>query len=484
LLFDSDVAPSIRLVKFMHSISESGKDIRSYKKSLTREQLHAAGKALRDKIARSSHASSVRSANEQDTVDMLIESSKGRLTELVPIRYGRMMQSPFAFYRGAASIMAADLDRTPSSGILVQICGDCHLMNFGGFATPERRVIFDINDFDETHLGPWEWDVKRLATSIVIAGRNNRFGRAETRQAAVRCVQSYREHLKTYTEMHLLQMWYQRIDVDAILASMQSDKWKAWKKNIQDRTSKATSPSFDEHYIPKMVTTKSGKPQIKDSPPLIFHQSDYKNIKYHQIVTEAFSQYRKNLTDDRNALLDHYEIKDVAIKVVGIGSVGMLCAILLLMTADNDVLFLQVKEARASVLEPYAGKSNYSNHGQRVVTGQRLMQSASDIFLGWTRGPARDFYIRQLHDIKIKPRVEMFDTLAMGKYAEWCGWALARSHAKSGNAAMITGYLGNSNEFDEAIANFALAYADQNELDYQTFLKAIRAGKIEVNGEH
>jgi uncharacterized protein (DUF2252 family) len=233
-----------------------------------------------------------------------------------------------------------------------------------------------------------------------------------------------------------------------------------------------------------MVTTKSGKPQIKDSPPLIFHQSDYRKTKYHGIVTEAFRQYRKNLTDDRNALLDHYEIKDIAIKVVGIGSVGMLCAILLLMTADNDVLFLQVKEARASVLEPYVGKSNYSNCGQRMVAGQRLMQTASDIFLGWTRGPARDFYIRQLHDIKIKPRVEMFDTLAMSKYAEWCGWALARAHATSGNAAMITGYLGNSNEFDEAIASFALTYADQNELDCQSFLKAIRAGKIEINGEH
>lgn len=265
---------------------------------------------------------------------------------------------------------------------------------------------------------------------------------------------------------------------------MQSDKWKAWKKSIQDRISKASSSSFDEHYIPKMITTKSGKPQIKDSPPLIFHQSDYNKIKYHEIVTEAFRQYRKNLTEDRNALLDHYGIKDVAKKVVGIGSVGMLCAIMLLMTADNDVLFLQVKEARASVLEPYAGKSNYSNCGQRVVAGQRLMQSASDIFLGWTRGPARDFYIRQLHDIKIKPRVEMFDTLAMGKYAEWCGWALARAHAKSGNAAMITGYLGNSNEFDEAIASFALVYADQNELDYQTFLNAVRADRIKIDSEH
>ena len=390
------------------------------------------------------------------------------------------MQSPFAFYRGAAPIMSADLARIPTSGISVQACGDCHIMNFGGYATRERRIVFDINDFDETLPAPWEWDIKRLAVSFVIAGLHNGFKRAEARKGALHCVQSYREHMKTYAEKSFLNMWYERIDGEALIGSLQS---RTWKEMVQERITKASSRTVVEDDFPKLASVRNGKVRIKDNPPLIFHQSNMGMAEYILIIKKAFGRYRESLTDDLKVLLDRYEIKDVAWKVVGVGSVGTRCGIILMMAGDDDVLFLQVKEARLSVLEPYATKSVYPNHGQRVVAGQRLMQSASDMFLGWTEERGVHFYIRQLRDIKIKPRVEVFDAPMMMTYAEWCGWALARAHAKSGDAAMISGYLGNSGKFDEAIASFALAYADQNERDHQDFLKAIHAGKIEVYNE-
>jgi uncharacterized protein (DUF2252 family) len=386
-----------------------------------------------------------------------------------------MMQSPFAFYRGAAAIMAADLAITPTSGIRVQACGDCHLMNFGGFGTPERRIIFDINDFDETLPAPWEWDLKRLAVSFVLAGRNNRFKDAESRKAALRCIQSYHEHMHCYAEVGALEMWYQRMD--NMVACIKSRKWK---KIVQKQIAKASSRTVAEHDFPKLASVKNGKVRIKDNPPLIFHQTAVGAAKYDRLVKDAFRCYRETLPDDLKTLVDRYEVKDVAIKVVGVGSVGTRCAILLMMTGDNEPLFLQVKEVHESVLEPYAGKSAYSNYGQRVVVGQRLMQAASDMFLGWTEQSGRHFYVRQLRDIKIEPLVEIFDSRALVDYGEWCGWALARAHAKSGDAAMISGYLGNSSRFDDAVSNFAVAYADQNERDYQALLEAIRAGKVAV----
>src|SRR6476619_24124 len=450
---------------------------------MSREERLEVGKSLRADHPRASHAVLKAAENRRDSLNLLVEFSKGLLTQLIPIKYGRMMQSPFTFYRGAAAIMAADLAKTPTSGITVQCCGDCHLVNFGGFATPERRIIFDINDFDETLPGPWEWDIKRLATSFVIAGRDNKFTSSRSRKAALRCVQSYREHMHTYSKMSVLDVWYNRIDAKALLQTLQSNKWEKVKKRLQDRISEESSRTVEEYDFPKLTAFEAGNVQIKDNRPLIYHHALLDDLKYRQAVIDATNQYRNTLTDGHNALLDHYEIKDIAVKVVGIGSIGTFCAIALLMSPDNDVLFLQIKEARASVLESYLSKSLYSNHGQRVVAGQKLMQSASDIFLGWTKGPKRDFYIRQLKDIKIKARVEQFDEYAMTKYAEWCGWALARAHAKSGDSAVIHGYLGNSNEFDEAIASFAVTYADQNERDYKDFLKAIRAGKIEVDKE-
>jgi uncharacterized protein (DUF2252 family) len=450
------------------------------KGALTREERRAAGKALRDKLSRTSHADWKPHANRQDPIDLLIESCRGHLQQLIPIRYGRMIQSPFVFYRGAAAIMAADLANTPTSGIRVQACGDCHLLNFGGFATPERHIVFDINDFDETLPGPWEWDIKRLAVSIVIAGRHNGFRREEVREGAVRCVQSYREHMQTYAEMGVLGMWHERIDAESLISMMQS---KEWKEIVQKQIAKATSHTVLEDDFPKLASVKNGKVQIKDNPPLIFHQSSVGLAEFDKVVKEGFRRYRETLTDDLKELLDRYEIKDVAMKVVGVGSVGTRCAILLMMTADGDALFLQVKEARTSVLEPYTSKSVYQNCGQRVIAGLKLMQSASDMFLGWTEVLGRHYYIRQLRDIKIKPQVERFDAPRMVKYAEYCGWALARAHAKSGDAAMISGYLGNSSKFDEAIASFAVNYADQNERDHQALLKAVSAGKIEVYHE-
>jgi uncharacterized protein (DUF2252 family) len=451
------------------------KRVQSPKETLTREERIAAGKALRDKCPRRSHATWKAPSNRPDPIELLIQSSKDRIPNLVPIRYGRMMQSPFAFYRGAAAIMAADLALMPTSGIRVQTCGDCHLMNFGGFGTPERDIIFDINDFDETLPAPWEWDLKRLAASFVVAGRNNGFKEAESRKAALRCIQSYHEHMHSYADMGALEMWYQRMD--NMVASIKSRKWK---KIVQKQIAKAATRTVAEYDFPKLASVKDGKVRIKDNPPLIFHQRGVGTAEYDRLVKDAFHCYRETLPDDLKTLLDRYEVKDVAVKVVGVGSVGTRCAILLIMTGDGEPLFLQVKEVHESVLEPYAGKSVYSNYGQRVVAGQRLMQAASDMFLGWTEQLGRHFYVRQLRDIKIEPLVEIFDSRALADYGEWCGWALARAHAKSGDAATISGYLGNSSRFDDAVSNFAMAYADQNERDYQALLEAIRAGKIEV----
>jgi uncharacterized protein (DUF2252 family) len=445
----------------------------------SREERLAEGRALRDKTSRRSHASWKAPANRPDPVAILMDSNKGRLERLLPIRYGRMMQSPFAFYRGAAAIMASDLADTPASGLRVQACGDCHLMNFGGFATPERRIVFGINDFDETLPAPWEWDLKRLACSFVIAARHNGFAIRDARDIAASCARSYREHCATYAEMPVLERWYEPLDAEDLIGLLRSKKWK---KTLEKQVVKESSRSPLEHEFPKLAQVKDGKARIKDSPPLIYHlEPEVKH--FDRIVREAFRRYRSTLADDRKVLLDQFVLSDIAASVVGVGSVGTRCAIVLMMAGLNDPLFLQVKEARTSVLEPYAGKSVYASRGQRVVSGQRLMQVASDVFLGWTEDATRHFYIRQLRDVKIKPVVEVLDERAMSTYANWCGWALARSHAKSGDSTMTTGYLGRSRRFDDAIVSFAVAYADQNERDHQALLKAIRAGKVKVQQE-
>ncbi len=446
-----------------------------------REQLYTEGKAIRDSCPRASHADWKPPADRPDPIEILEASNKGRLPELIPVRYGRMIPSPFVFFRGAAAIMAADLAQTPATRIRVQVCGDAHLMNFGAFATPERRVIFDINDFDEALPAPWEWDVKRLATSFLIASRSNGFRESAARKTALCCVRSYRERMAEFAQMRTMEVWYARLDLERILPSIKDQEAQ---KRLERRVRKAEASDVLEVDFPKLVSLENGEPTIRDSPPLIYHLREQAGLEFGARVDDAFARYRESLPDERRVLLDRYQRKDLAMKVVGVGSVGTFCAVMLMMADVDDPLFLQVKEAGTSVLEPYAGKSIYANHGQRVVTGLRLMQSASDLFLGWTEGrEGRHFYVRQLHDVKIKLLVELFTLKVMVQYAEYCGWALARAHARAGQPALIAGYLGKGDQFDEAVADFATAYAEQNERDYKALVRAARQGRIEVHTE-
>ncbi|MFN9714135.1 MAG: DUF2252 domain-containing protein [Planctomycetota bacterium] len=444
----------------------------------THDELVAAGKSLRDKCPRQSHGIWQAPPARRNPLEHIHESNQGRLQQLIPIRHGRMLQSPFAFYRGAALNMAADLASTPVSGLRVQACGDCHLMNFGAYATPERRVIFDINDLDETLPAPWEWDVKRLATSLVLAGRNNGFREEDAREAALSCVRSYRERMAEYSKMTVLEIWYASIDVEKLIPTIQD---KDTRERTEKRLASARERNILEHEFPELATSEGLTPSIKESPPLIFHPREVGFEEHLTALRAAFDAYKNTLQEDRRLLLDRFKLMDFAIKVVGVGSVGTVCGIILLMAGEQDPLFLQVKQARASVLEPYAGRSQHANHGERIVHGYRMMQSASDLFLGWTEGRlGRHFYVRQLKDMKIKPLVELFTPNVMVQYAELCGWVLAHAHARSGPPAQISGYLGKSDKFDEAIADFSRAYADQCEQDYEVVVAAARKGEIEV----
>ena len=435
----------------------------------------AAGKALRDRVPRASHAEWKRNGERPDPLELLHAADADRMEELVPIRYGRMLQSPFALYRGAAGIMASDLAPTPATGIRVQACGDCHLMNFGGFATPERNIVFDINDFDETLPGPWEWDVKRLVASFVLAARAASLSDAKGRDAVFACSRAYRRSMRDFAEMNPLRAWYARLTSDELLAMVPP----ARRGPIRDRIDKAAKGIGSDMDFPKLAGMVSGQVAIRDVPPLIFHPEVSRAPDFKAVLGHIFAEYRQTLADDRRVLLDRYRVVDAAMKVVGVGSVGRRCWIALMMSAMNDPLFLQFKEAAASVLEPYAGKSVYPHHGQRAVMGQRLMQPASDLFLGWVTAPnGRHFYVRQLRDAKIKPMVETFDAQLLTVYAQACGMVLARAHAKSGDAAMISGYLGRSEQFDEAMAAFAVSSADQAERDYAALKAAVRQGKV------
>ena len=440
------------------------------------DKRYAAGKALRHRVPRERHGGWTPSRNRRDPVQLVIESSRGRIPELIPIRYGRMMVSPFTFYRGTANIMAADLAHTPVSGLHAQLCGDAHLLNFGGFATPERNLILDINDFDETLPGPWEWDLKRLATSFVFAARSNGFSAADQREAALTCVRSYREHMAEYANMSVLEIWYTLLQLSDTLASLHD---KAARRRLKRQVEKAQTRSLAEHHFPTMAEARGGRYVIKDAPPLIYHHPQIDASR--EALERGVARYRESLSAERRTLLDRYQVMDFALKVVGVGSVGTLCAVALTMAAGDDWLFLQIKEAGPSVLEAHLGKSKYANHGQRVVVGQHLMQTASDVFLGWTQGQAgRHFYVRQLRDMKIKPRVELFNPAVMFDYAMLCGWTLACAHARSGDPAMMAGYMGKSDVFDNAVAAFSKVYADQAEQDHAAFEEAIRQGRIEV----
>jgi uncharacterized protein (DUF2252 family) len=431
------------------------------------------GRALRAKFPRQRHATWKAPAHRRDPIEILIEQGKARLQDLLPLRYSRMKDSPFAFLRGAAAIMASDLATSPSSGLVVQSGGDCHCLNFGGFATPERRLVFDINDFDETAVAPWEWDLKRLATSFAVAtldklDKENRF------EIAALAAASYRKTMAKLAETPVLDAWYEALDVE--------DQRSAEAFGVSDRVLKKADAALKHAVEIHAVGHRPGPaPQIKDAPPLVYHPKTAQAAKFRSRVEGTLAHYRASLIPERRTLLDRYKLADAAYKVVGVGSVGTRCGIMLMVSGDGEVLYLQFKEAMASVLEAYTGASPYSHHGERVVRGQRLLQAASDILLGFGTGPTgRHIYVRQLRDAKIKPQLEFMGRKQFRRYAMTCGDVLARAHARTADAVVLSAYLGKGTSFDEAIAAFAASYAEQAEQDYQALQKAIKTGRLPV----
>jgi uncharacterized protein (DUF2252 family) len=443
----------------------------------------AVGKTLRRRTARGAQGVWKPPAKRADPVGLLVESSTGRVESLLPIRYGRMMASPFTFYRGSAAIMASDLAHTPSTGLNVQACGDCHLLNFGGFATSERRLIFDINDFDETCAAPWEWDLKRLTASFVIAGRANGFAAANCREAAWTAAHSYRLQMASCAQMRVLEVWYDAIDLEEIIHNMADQQLRRF---YTKKLEAASAQSAHEKEFAKLAFASGERPRIIDQPPLIFHTRDDRDVEFRKQIEDMTASYLESLSPDKHVLLERHHLVDTAFKVVGVGSVGTFCGIALLMSGGGDPLFLQFKQANRSVLEPYAGASPYQHAGQRVVVGQRLMQAGGDTFLGWATGAGaqhRHFFIRQLSDVKIKPVVEIMKPANLTSYAHLCGRALARAHARSGDAAVLSGYMGQSTAIEDALADFSEAYADQNERDHAALVAAVRKGDIEARTE-
>ncbi len=445
----------------------------------------AAGKAARSEVRRSSHAAWEQPDGRADPVAILERQAASRVPELVPIRYGRMSASPFAFFRGAAAVMAADLATMPVSGLRVQACGDAHLSNFGAFAAPDRRLVFDLNDFDESLPGPWEWDVKRLAASFAIAGRENGFKRAERAAAVLSAARSYREAMRDFASQRNLDVWYARLDVESVMGEIDAEP----KLTKQVRRGVAKAQGKDSlKAVEKLTHLVNGELRIRSEPPLIVPAEELMAVDetrdLEQFLLEVLDAYRASLPGDRQHLLDGYRFRHLARKVVGVGSVGTRAWVVLLTGADDgDPLFLQAKEAEASVLEPYAGASRFKNHGRRVVEGQRLMQAASDIFLGWCPavgldGRQRDFYVRQLWDWKRSVEIERLTPHGLELYARICGWTLARAHARSGDRIEIASYLGGGDAFDRAIAEFSERYADQSERDHAALVAAIDSGRI------
>jgi uncharacterized protein (DUF2252 family) len=450
---------------------------------LSPQERRAQGSALREAVPREAQGGWKPPKKRRDPVEVLTASNEGRMPELVPIRFGRMLQSPFTFYRGSAAIMAADLASTPNSGLRVQACGDAHLLNFGGFATPERKVVFDVNDLDETLPAPWEWDLKRLAASVVIAAQYLQLHESEAARAATATARAYRERMVEYSSMRALDVWYDSIPLERVMAEMSGRNAKL-RKLAAKRLERAHQQSAVENVFLKLAEYHGALPKIKDNPPLIFHLTEEQAPGLRTQYQEALAMYRESLPEHVRVLFDRFHLCDLAVKVVGVGSVGTQCLVALFMAADNDPLFLQIKEARASVLEPYAGASLHANHGQRVVAGQRLMQAASDMFLGWTTGvKGGHYYFRQLRDVKISAIVEGWDVDRLTIYGRLCAAALARAHARSGDAALIAGYMGSSAVFDDAICEFAIEYSDQNQRDYRAFVKAVREGRLEAQVE-
>ena len=437
------------------------------------------------------HGSEAFGDQRTDPLDLLEAQAKTRVPELVPIRYGRMLVSPFTFYRGAAKIMAADLATTPNSGLQVQCCGDAHLSNFGLFASPERRLVFDINDFDETLPGPWEWDVKRLAVSMLVAAQDNGYSARQQEQIVLQTVERYRATMREFAAASNLVVWYAHLDVETVMARYASQFQRRAVKRTEKTIAKARTRDSMSALAKLTQVGDGGRPEIVDQSPLIVPIRRLVSGRSQEEMLDELRTlmriYRDTLEHDRRMLLEQFELVDFARKVVGVGSVGTRAWIGLLFGRDNtDPLFLQMKEAEASVLEEYLGESEFDNHGQRVVAGQRLMQATSDIFLGWVHQPkgldgqARDFYGRQLRDWKGSAEIEQMVPEGMGVYGELCGWTLARAHARSGDRIAIASYLGNGNTFDRAVLEFSKAYAEQNQRDYQRLADAAASGRIDA----
>ena len=446
----------------------------------------ARGKAERAEVPRSVHGEWVASSARRDPVELLEEQAASRVPELVPIRYGRMLVSPFTFYRGAAYLMAADLAGSQRTGLRVQLCGDAHLSNFGAFAAPDRRIVFDVNDFDETLPGPFEWDLKRLVASFAVAGRDLAFDAGQRRAVNLTVTRAYREAMRDLASMKTFDLWYSRVDAEALIAQFQSVA-SAKRRKLMEKNAAKTRAKDSLRAFSKLTTVVDGEPRIVGDPPLIVPIEDLSDGR----DIEAFARgvirgYRRSLQGDRKHLLERFRYVHAARKVVGVGSVGTRAWIILMLGRDNeDPLFLQLKESQPSVLEPFLGKSQYANHGQRVVEGQRLMQAASDVMLGWDRiaspdGAKLDFYMRQLWDNKGSAIIEGMKPRELAGYAEICGQTLARGHARSGDAVTISAYLGSGDAMDKALADFAELCADQNELDYAALSAAVKTGSVKA----
>ncbi|HEX6460817.1 MAG TPA: DUF2252 domain-containing protein [Thermoleophilaceae bacterium] len=447
------------------------------------------GRAARRETSRSSHAEWSAPSDRRDPIELLEQQGKTRLPELLPIRYGRMAASAFAFYRGGAYIMSADLAHTPTSGLRAQLCGDAHLSNFGGFASPERELLFDLNDFDETLPGPWEWDVKRLVASIAVAGRDRGFSAKQRRTILEGTVRGYRETMQEVAQLGELAIWYLRVDVSMLQQRLGAEATAQQARRFEKQIAKARRKDSTRAFT-KLASTSDGDPKIISDPPLIVPIRELvppdEAAEIASGMAGLIDAYRKSLPDYRRKLLDRYRFADIGRKVVGVGSVGTRAWVILMIGRDSgDPLFLQAKEARPSVLEPFVGRSEFGNQGKRVVEGQRLMQAASDVFLGWLRatgidGKRRDFYLRQLWDWKTSADIETMLPSGMAMYGQICGATLARAHARSGDSIAIAAYLGRGDSFDRALCEFAEAYADQNEQDHRLLLEAIESGRLEA----
>ena len=455
---------------------------------LSVEEHAARGKAERAQIPRAAHGAWEARPYRPDPIALLEEQAKTRVPQLVPIRWGRMLVSPFAFYRGAACVMASDLAGTARSGLRAQLCGDAHLANFGVFGSPERRMVFDINDFDETLPGPWDWDVKRLAASVEVAGRDNGFSKSARSDIVLTTIRAYRDAMRDFAALHHLDVWYASLDWEETLVRLRSEVGRGRLSVTERNVAKARAKDSLQAYE-KLTRVVDGRRRIVSDPPLIVPMDEFMGADREQLeqqVREILRGYRGSLQDDRRHVFEGYNFADMAHKVVGVGSVGSPAWVILLIGRDDqDPLLLQAKQAQASVLERFLGKSEYPNSGQRVVAGQQMMQAASDIFLGWQRvkgidGIERDFYVRQLRDWKFSAEIAELDRVLLTTYAGLCGWTLARAHARSGDRIAISAYLGKSDAFDKAIAEFAIAYADQTESDHQALAAAVQSGRIQA----